>query len=146
VEFSSDGNLLATGSDANLARVWNWKDGKEIPKFQHGDTVVAVGFDRSGTRLASGSDDNTALVWNIDTGREEKRFNLASPVRAVRFSMDGSKLSTVSLNGAVGTWSMAREDPVMEACTRLPRNLTELEWNFYIGEEIPYGKTCPKLP
>jgi WD40 repeat protein len=89
VEFSSDGNLLATGSDANLARVWNWKDGKEIPKFQHGDTVVALGFDRSGTRLASGSDDNTALVWNIDTGREEKRFNLASPVRAVRFSMDG---------------------------------------------------------
>jgi hypothetical protein len=34
---------------------------------------------------------------------------------------------------------------IADACSRLPRNLTRLEWRQYLGDE-PYRSTCPNLP
>jgi WD40 repeat protein len=145
VQFSPDGNKLATGTDENLARVWRWRDQQEEATFRHGDAVVALAFDSKGTRLATASNDNTARVWDLSSGGE-RRFDLASPSRAVRFTDEDQKLSTVTLNGTLGTWSLAPEDLLKEACTRLPRNLTRAEWKTYIGDDPPYRETCRPLP
>jgi hypothetical protein len=37
------------------------------------------------------------------------------------------------------------DDLIADACSRLPRNLTRLEWRQYLGDE-PYRPTCPNLP
>ena len=145
VEFSPDGTRLATGSDETLARVC----GGKVSRCSGSVTATtwlpwhSIG---AATRLASASDDNTARVWDIATGREVRRFNLASPGRAVKFAADDQKLNTVSLTGALGSWSLLAEAILIaEACSRLPRNLTNAEWKLHIGE-LPYEKTCPKLP
>jgi len=31
-------------------------------------------------------------------------------------------------------------------CTRVWRNLSMDEWRLYVGENIPYERTCPSLP
>jgi hypothetical protein len=42
-------------------------------------------------------------------------------------------------------WLVWPEDLIAEACARLTRNLTQEEWERYLGDE-PYRKTCPDLP
>ena len=49
---------------------------------------------------------------------------------------------------AYGTVSLAfspdKQYLIAQACQRLSRNLTEAEWQQYLGDE-PYRKTCPNL-
>ena len=42
-------------------------------------------------------------------------------------------------------YTVNSEDLISEACSRISRNLTEIEWRQYIGNQ-PYQKTCPNLP
>jgi hypothetical protein len=32
------------------------------------------------------------------------------------------------------------------ACSRITRNLTEGEWQVYLGRDVAYRRTCPNLP
>jgi hypothetical protein len=45
----------------------------------------------------------------------------------------------------VRVWLWQPEDLIADACTRLPRNLTQEEWQQYVGAE-PCRPTCPNLP
>jgi hypothetical protein len=35
---------------------------------------------------------------------------------------------------------------VARACARANRNLSQAEWDHYVGATIPYHRTCPNLP
>lgn len=62
--FSSDGDLLATGSEDKIVRVWDAQTGKEIIKFKgHSEPIMCVCFSPNGELLASGSVDKTVKVW-----------------------------------------------------------------------------------
>ena len=41
----------------------------------------------------------------------------------------------------MNVWPLQPEDLVAEACTRLTRDLTEEEWQEYLGE-TPYSRSC----
>jgi WD40 repeat protein len=64
---------------------------------------------------------------------------------ALSFSSDGKRLTTGSRNGSVVVWriSSGASDYL---CERVWRNLSIDEWSQYLGEGIPYERTCPNLP
>jgi len=66
-------------------------------------------------------------------------------VKGITFSPDGKYLATASADQTVRVQSWQPEGLVEEACARLTRNLTSMEWQQYLGDE-PYRKTCPNLP
>jgi hypothetical protein len=49
------------------------------------------------------------------------------------------------MDGIARLWIWRSGDLIVEAQARLTRNLTQTEWQQYLGEE-PYRKTCPNLP
>jgi hypothetical protein len=61
----------------------------------------------------------------------------------VAFSPDGEHLAAAGVGIVVWPLWKAAADYL---CTRVWRNLSMDEWNFYIGEGIPYERTCPNLP
>lgn len=64
--FSGDGDLVATGGDDNLARIWEVESGKELrTPLMHGGPVVALAFNHDGSMLATGSRDRSARLWPI---------------------------------------------------------------------------------
>jgi len=66
VAFSPDGQVLATGADDYIVRLWQTVDGKLLRVLEgHTDTVLCVAFSPNGRMLASGSCDHTARLREL---------------------------------------------------------------------------------
>jgi WD40 repeat protein len=137
--------LVATASKDHTARVWETSSGRQIARFTHDDSVSAIAFSPDGKYLATASDDHTTGVWEIASGLQCAYLPQRDSVNGVVFSPDGKYLATASMDGFARLWLWRSEDLIIEAQARLARNLTQAEWQQYLGEE-PYRKTCPNLP
>ena len=69
----------------------------------------------------------------------------SSPVTSVVFSPDGETLASGSSDGTVVLWSMGRAAWSDAACRIANRNLSQREWQQFLGDE-DYHETCPGLP
>ncbi|MBN1120891.1 MAG: PD40 domain-containing protein [Anaerolineae bacterium] len=66
--FSSDGNLLASGSFDGTAILWNVETGQTVKTLSEdgGYTVTSVDFSPDGSLLATGSGDGTVIIWPVE--------------------------------------------------------------------------------
>jgi WD40 repeat protein len=107
VSFSPDGKLIATGSEDNIARVFEAATGHEVSRLVHGSGVYAVAFSPDGRLVATGSGDMTARVFEAATGHEVSRLVHGSGVYAVAFSPDGKLVATGSYDNSARVFEAA---------------------------------------
>jgi transducin (beta)-like 1 len=77
LEWSSDGNLLATGSYDGVARVWS-RNGALVHTLRgHKGPIFSLKWNKRGNYLLSGSYDQTTIVWDVSgaTGFVEQQFD-----------------------------------------------------------------------
>ena len=100
VDYSSDGNWIATGSADYTARLLEAATGRELWRAVHGGAVNRVAVSRDGLWVATASDDGKARidgreegrrVWQVSRGRE--------PVASVAFSADSKLVATAGFDG-----------------------------------------------
>ncbi|MEH2411600.1 WD40 repeat domain-containing protein [Nostoc sp.] len=73
VAFSSDGHLLASGSDDKTVKLWDLQAMREIQTLTgHRGPVRQVAFHNKGDVLASASFDRTINLWEVTSGRKIK--------------------------------------------------------------------------
>jgi WD40 repeat protein len=146
VAFSPDGTLVATGSQDNTARVFEARTGHEVARLAHQDNVVAVAFSPDGSLVATRSADDTARVFEAHTGREVARLELGELARDVDFVSGGRFLRAVSgtTDLLITEAPVGASDLIVDACSKLGRNLTRKEWTTYLGA-LPYRETCQQL-
>jgi WD40 repeat protein len=109
LEFSPDGQRLATGNIGGLVQIWDVATGAELKQFQASSKRVEdIAFSPKGQSLATVSDDGTARVWNLATGKEQQRFVIEPEpsvdlgiVKSVAFHPDGQRLVTGSWSGMI---------------------------------------------
>jgi WD40 repeat protein/energy-coupling factor transporter ATP-binding protein EcfA2 len=149
VAFAPDGNRLASGSFDNTIRIWDLGQPQNSPLVLRGpaSSVMSVAFSPDGNRLASGSNDGTIGIWDFRHLVERPVILRGFPytVYSVAFAPDGTRLSSGGFADPIyvwDLWSRAAE----RICEKVWRNLTMEEWRLYIGEGIPYERTCLNLP
>jgi WD40 repeat protein len=120
--------------------VWDWSERRVAARLHHEFDVLSAAFSPDGSVLATGSV-RTAHLWSMPAGLEISRIVDTGVVEAVSFGADGMLL-TLNQNGPVLAWPWRHDDVIREAATRLPRDLTPLEWSTYLGVE-PYRSTRP---
>ena len=65
VDFSPDGQTIASGSDDKTVKLWN-KDGTLLTTLSgHSDEVYGVAFSPDGQTIASASRDKTVILWSL---------------------------------------------------------------------------------
>ena len=101
--FSPDGERAVTGSDDNIARIWDARTGVVLKELKgHNGPITSVAFSPDGERVITGSLDETHRIWNTSTGAvliELKGPFLAQGASAA-FSPDGIRVAITSLDGA----------------------------------------------
>jgi len=71
VNFSPNGEILASGSADGSLRLWDAATGQELHKlFGHTSQIIGVAYSPDGTTLASGSSDGSIKFWDAATGQE----------------------------------------------------------------------------
>lgn len=155
LNFSPDGKLLATGrwnpryNDGD-AHIWDVLTGQEVAFLPHPGQVLKVAFTPDSQWVATVStgsigpnyEGGGTRLWHAVTSREVIYF---ADSKNMAFSPDGRWLAVGSSNGSIHLLYLQSEDLIVEACSRLPRNLTKQEWRQYLGD-APYQATCPTLP
>jgi WD40 repeat protein/serine/threonine protein kinase len=134
--FSPDGQLLATASGDQTARVWDATGGKELRVLQHADQVSGVAFSPDGQYLATAGYDNTIRVWR-NRGRGQLFFTLhghTATVQHVTFSPDGWRLASASFDNTVRIWD-AYHDHAEHTFGGHPFGLTRAAFNA-VGDRL----------
>jgi WD40 repeat protein len=114
LDFSSDGDKLATGSENGDTIIWNLKSGAQVAYF-HGQSgsATAVVFSPDNKKLATGSFGHPIIIWDIQSKEKIAKLSMEifGCVRDIAFADDGKKIaffSTVNRTPSFGIFHLER--------------------------------------
>jgi len=104
VEFSPDGQMLATASEDKTAKIWK-RNGQLIATLSgHIDKVTHVSFSPDSKMLATSSADKTVKLWSQDGKLLTTLNGHKGSVTNANFSPDGKMIATASEDKTVKLW------------------------------------------
>jgi WD40 repeat protein len=107
--FSPDSNLLVSGGDDRVIRLWDVQSSTELTTFQGDSTVETVIFSPTDAPLiASGNSDGTVTLWDVSANERVSEFGNSRVLdQSIVFDSTGERL--VSLNDGVTVWNVEDE-------------------------------------
>lgn len=107
IDWSGDGQLLATGHEDNTIRFWN-SDGVAAKVIGgHGGFVQTLDFSPDSQSLASGSWDHTVRIWKRDGTPVAVLRGHEGNVFAVQWTRDGRRILSGAADGILRLWDPA---------------------------------------
>jgi len=150
MHFSPDGRYVAYGtqSQGDLG-IYGYMYVYDLAHKQliisHSGATTSLRFSFDGKMLASAGVNGTLSLWDVRRRQliEESLYH-AGAISDMAYDanhqlMVGADGTAVLLRAGIAAWREV-------ACYVFNRNLTQDEWNQYLGPAQPYVRTCPNLP
>lgn len=148
LEFHPRGHLLSVGDESGKVYVCRFND-RDLLSYNEltgqNSRINSIKFSRNGELLATASLDGSIQVWVLDN--LEKMLPMAFKdhheyVWCIEFTPDGDYLMAGTRSGNLKLWPTRLNLLAQDICQYLMRNMNRVEWNRYVGEDIPYERTC----
>lgn len=144
--FSNKGEVLISGSSKGELKLWQVNNLSARPTHLIGHTsrISSICFNPNNKTIATSSYDGTIRIWDYENPENEpiKIDEHDSWVLGLAFDSKGETLISSGKDKTVRTWLVNTSILSKIACEKAQRNLTQEEWNKYIGSDIDYQKTC----
>ena len=150
IRFNPDNNILALGDIRGNVEIWDVVKRKKISEVKaHNDQINDIRFNGKLKQMATASNDKSLKIFDVKdiTDLSEPPVTLTDFggfVVVIQFSPDGDLI----LSGSHEERNNLAVRPahvdglVGEICGIVSRNMTQEEWNVYVGKDIPFEKTC----
>lgn len=152
ISFNNQKRVVAAGTGNNQGAIylWNINTGKQLNSLRgHNAKITGIGFSSDGALMASASYDGSVCLWNMDDLNTLPVVfdEHGTWVTSVGFSPDDAYVISGDKDGNLRTLPTKITTVIDEYCGFLTRELTEVEWQNYVGEDIPYAPTkCTHRP
>jgi len=138
-------NRILLGHEAGLIEIWDFNESRAVDIVEaHKGAVMLFAFATDIRQMASAASDGIIKLWSEDTMIQPPVTIADNPASASFLGYTTSDLSflATTTNGTI--IQRPAQVAVMSGpiCSNISRNLTPEEWEAYVGEDIPYEKTC----
>ena len=146
LNFSPDGQYLATGDTHTDVIIWEVSSGDIIREMNHTDDVYAVSFILEGRYLAAGGADNKLTIWEVNSGQSVHEKSYGTSIRSMVYSPDGAHLAVGMGNGKIHFYHIGPEEITIETEIPLVKSIStsyavrDLAWHPD-GNVISDGKS-----
>jgi len=129
MEFSPDGQFLATGGYGNDAKVWSVRDGHLIHSLNIGGVSggLLATFSPDSRRLAVGNRNSTTSIFDIATGEMLVSLPKSSSHR-LRFDPTGQRLAVAYVDGSIVIWDGTSGEQLVAKKTKADE-LYNVDWS-----------------
>ena len=148
ISMSKDGRWLAAGSFNDSIYLWDLRSNELHPLVMEGiirEASSAI-FNNSGSVLAAFDPGDGIVFWDVAS---QKRIGLIKEklldVNTLAISPN-EKWIVGLYRGQIKVWPFGLTNWQTKACKIANRNLTQAEWNEYMGINRSCEDVCPELP
>ena len=148
LKINEEKNMLAVGYTDGKIKLFDIQKSLSeenlIFTFSENNTSIEkMTFSNYGDLLAVASADKSIKIFNLakKTQKPVDIKDIKSKTRSLIFDGE-NKLYVCGADHVIRKIELLSEKMVAPFCEQLKRNLTSSEWNQYIGETVPYEKTC----
>lgn len=154
VRFSPDGKKIAYGTfeikaKRGLVKMYDverqQRDSRQFTGHKAG--VYDVEFSPDGKLLASAGSDKRLQMWVLENPEDLPIVmdNNNGFIWDIAFAKGSDYLIAACHESEIRVWPTSPELLANQVCPKLQRNMTQDEWNKYVGVRIPYETTCANL-
>jgi hypothetical protein len=147
LKFNPDNNTLALGDSEGNLEIWDVVQRKKISETKaHEGGIRDIAFNPGQKQVASSGNDKVLKIFNSGDLTEPPvtLTDNDNIVFVVEFSPDAKTLVAGAGGGEQNLYSRPShlDYLVSDMCSYVSRNLTQDEWNLYVGKDIIYELTC----
>ncbi|NES97446.1 MAG: WD40 repeat domain-containing protein, partial [Desertifilum sp. SIO1I2] len=128
IQFSPNGQQLASGSEDATVKLWSVAEGRLLNTLTgHTDGVTSLSWKATGDLLASGSYDQTVRIWRSEGSGVQTWEAHGLGVSAIAFSPHANLLATASWDNTIKLWTLQGE--LQHTLTGHNSGITSLDWH-----------------
>jgi len=147
IRFNPNDNFLALGDVNGNVELWDVDQRKKISEVKaHNAQINDIQFNGKLKQMATASNDKSLKIFSMsDLTEPPVTLNdFEEFVMVIQFSPDGDIIISGSYENRNNLVSRPThvDGLVDEICGIVSRNMTQEEWNIYVGKDIPLENTC----